>query len=118
MPMYRLVDHHRATLEKIRTREDAEYWGHMLIGEYYPDIPNSRSASGKLAALVGLTDYMDFYCAGGYYDLLREGRTLEETRRILGERKGPGESAVHAAPRLQEGREARNTASGKCPEAI
>src|SRR6058998_1668855 len=26
-PMYRLVDRHRAILEKIRTREDAEYWG-------------------------------------------------------------------------------------------
>ena len=89
-PMYRLVDRHRAILEKIRTREDAEYWGHMLIGEYYPDIPDSRSASGKLAALVGLTDYMDFYCASGYYDLLKEGKTLKEARRILGERMARG----------------------------
>jgi len=88
--MYRLVDRHRAILEKIRTHEDAEYWGHMLIGEYYPDIPNSRSASGKLAALVGLTDYMDFYCQWGYYDLLKEGKTLEEARRILGERRARG----------------------------
>ena len=39
-PMCRLVDRHRAILEKIRTREDAEYWGHMLIGEFYPDIPS------------------------------------------------------------------------------
>ena len=85
-PMYRLVDRHRPILEKISTREDAEYWGHMLIGEYYPDIPNLRSASGKLAALVGLSDYMDFYCAWGYYDLLKEGKTLEEARKILGER--------------------------------
>ena len=89
-PMYRLVDRHRAILEKIRTREDAEYWGHMLIGEYYPDIPNSRSASGKLAALVGLTSYMDFYCAWGCYDLLKEGKNLEEARRILGERMARG----------------------------
>jgi len=88
--MYRLVDRHRAILEKIRTREDAEYWGHMLIGEYYPDIPNSRSASGKLAALVGLTSYMDFYCAWGCYDLLKEGKNLEEARRILGERMARG----------------------------
>ncbi len=90
MPMYRLVDRHRAILEKIETREDAEYWGHMLIGQHYPDIPNSRSASGKLAALVGLTDYMDFYCAWGYYDLLKEGKTLEQARRILGERMARG----------------------------
>ena len=86
VPMYRLVDRHRAILEKIKSREDAEYWGHMLIGEYYPDVPNSRSSSGKMAALVGLTDYMDFYCAFGYYDLLKEGKTLEEARKILGER--------------------------------
>jgi len=85
-PMYRLVDRHRAILEKIRTREDAEYWGHMLIGEYYPDIPSSRAASGKLAALVGLTDYMDFYCASGYYELLKEGKTLEEARQVIGKR--------------------------------
>ena len=77
-PMYRLVDRHRAILENIRTREDAEYWGHMLIGEFYPDIPGSRAASGKLAALVGLTDYMDFYCAGDFYSLLQEGKTLGE----------------------------------------
>jgi hypothetical protein len=86
IPMYRLVDRHRAILEKIKSREDAEYWGHMLIGQYYPDVPNSRSASGKMAALVGLTDYMDFYCAFGYYGLLKEGNTLEEARKILGER--------------------------------
>jgi hypothetical protein len=89
-PMYGLVDRHRAILEKIRTREDAEYWGHMLIGEFYPDIPNSRGASGKLAALVGLTDYMDFYCAWGYYDLLKGGRTLEEAREFLGARRAQG----------------------------
>ncbi len=89
-PMYRLVDHHRAILEKIRTREDAEYWGHMLIGEYYPDIPGSRAASGKLAALVGLTDYMDFYCAWDYYSLLKEGKTLEEARRTLAEQRDRG----------------------------
>jgi len=89
-PMYRLVDRHRAILEKIRTREDAEYWGHMLIGEYYPEIPNSRGASGKLAALVGLTDYMDFYCTWGYYDLLKEGKTLEEAQMVLGERMARG----------------------------
>jgi len=89
-PMCRLVDRHRAILEKIRTREDAEYWGHMLIGEFYPDIPNSRGACGKLAALVGLTDYMDFYCAWGYYDLLKGGKTLEEARDILGERWAQG----------------------------
>src|SRR6266508_2546948 len=59
-PMYRLVDRHRPILEKIRTREDAEYWGHMLIGEWYPEVPSSRAASGKLAALGGLTDYLDF----------------------------------------------------------
>lgn len=86
VPMYRLVDRHRAILKKIKSREDAEYWGHMLIGEYYPDVPSSRSASGKMAALVGLTDYMDFYCAFGYYDFLKEGKTLEEARKILGER--------------------------------
>ena len=89
-PMYRLVDRHRAILEKIRSREDAEYWGHMLIGRFYPEIPNSRSASGKLAALVGLTDYMDFYCAGDYYDLLKEGKTLKEARRTLAERRDRG----------------------------
>ena len=89
-PMYRLVDRHRAILEKIKTREDAEYQGHMLIGEYYPEIPESRGASGKLAALVGLTDYMDFYCAWGYYDLLKEGKSLEEARKILGERMARG----------------------------
>ena len=89
-PMYRLVDRHRAILEKIRTREDAEYWGHMLIGEHYPEIPRSRAASGKLAALVGLTDYVDFYCAEGYYDLLKEGKTLKESQRILGERMAGG----------------------------
>ena len=44
-PIYELVDRHRATLEKIKTRDDAEYWGHILIGEYYPEVPNSRSAS-------------------------------------------------------------------------
>jgi len=88
--MYRLVDRHRAILEKIKTREDAEYQGHMLIGEYYPEIPESRGASGKLAALVGLTDYMDFYCAWGYYDLLKEGKSLEEARKILGERMARG----------------------------
>lgn len=86
MPMYQLVDRHRAILEKIESREDAEYWGHMLIGEYYPDVPNCRSASGKMAALVGLTDYMDFYCAFGYYELLKDGKTLKEARKILGER--------------------------------
>ena len=85
-PMYQLVDRHRPILEKIRTREHAEYWGHMLIGEFYPDIPNLRSASGKLAALMGLTDYMDFYCRDGYYDLLKEGKTIKQARRILGER--------------------------------
>ena len=89
-PMYRLVDRHRAILEKIKTREDAEYWGHMLIGECYPEIPNSRSASGKLAALVGLTGYMDFYCAWGYYDLLKKGKTLEEARTIRGKRMARG----------------------------
>jgi len=89
-PMYRLVDRHRAILEKIRTRADAEYWGHILIGEYYPEIPNSRGSSGKLAALVGLTDYMDFYCAWGYYDLLKEGKNLEEARMVLGERMARG----------------------------
>jgi len=89
-PMYRLVDRHRAILEKIRTREDAEYWGHMLIGEFYPDIPGSCAASGKLAALVGLTDYMDFYCAGDYYSLLREGKTLGEARRTLAEQRDRG----------------------------
>ena len=89
-PLYRLVDRHRVILEKIKTRKDAEYWGHMLIGEKYPEIPSSRAASGKLAALVGLTDYMDFYCAWGYYDLLKRGRTLEEARRILGERMARG----------------------------
>ena len=85
-PMYRLVDRHRAILEKIKTREDAEYWGHMLIGECYPDIPRSRGASGKLASLVGLNDYMDFYCAPGYYDLLKEGKTLGEARQVIGKR--------------------------------
>ena len=89
-PMDRLVDRHRAILEKIRTRADAEYWGHMLIGEFYPDIPGSRAASGKLAALVGLTDYMDFYCAGDYYSLLREGKTLGEARRTLAEQRDRG----------------------------
>ena len=88
--MYRLVDRHRSILEKIRTREDAEYWGHMLIGEHYPEIPSSRAASEKLAALVVLTDYMDFFCAWGYYDLLKEGKTLEEARRVLGERWAGG----------------------------
>ena len=39
-----------------------------------------------MAALVGLTDYLDFYCAFGYYDLLKEGNTLKEARKILGER--------------------------------
>lgn len=62
----------------------------MLIGGHYPEIPSSRAASEKLAALVGLTDYMDFYCAWGYYDLLKRGRTLEEARRILGERMARG----------------------------
>ncbi len=85
--MYQLVDRHRAILEKIQTREDAEYWGYMLIGEFYPDIPGSRSASGKFAALVGLTDYLDFYCRDGYYDLLKNGKSLEEARKILGERR-------------------------------
>ncbi len=89
-PMYRLVDRHRAILEKIKTREDAEYWGHMLIGEWYQGIPESRSASGKLAALVGHTDYMDFFCAWGYYDLLKEGKSLEEARRILEKRRDRG----------------------------
>src|SRR6059036_4201266 len=89
-PMYRLVDRHRAILEKIRTREDAEYWGHMLIGEFYPDIPGSCAASGKLAALVGLTDYMDFYCAGDYYSLLLEGKTLGEARKTLAEQRDRG----------------------------
>ena len=86
-PIYELVDRHRATLEKIKTRDDAEYWGHILIGEYYPEVPNSRSASGKMAALVGLTDYLDFYCRDGYYDLLKNGKTLQEARKILGERR-------------------------------
>src|SRR2546428_10479111 len=98
-PMYRLVDRHRAILEKIRTREDAEYWGHMLIGEYYPEIPNSRGASWKLAALVGLTDYMDFYCTWGYYDLLKEGRDPrggpDGTRRAHGQ----GNRGDHSGPR-------------------
>ena len=89
-PMYRLVDRHRAILEKIRTRADAEYWGHMLIGEFYPGIPGSRAASGKLAALVGLTDYMDFYCAGDYYSLLLEGKTLGEARKTLAEQRDRG----------------------------
>src|SRR5437867_4485255 len=62
----------------------------MLIGEYFPEIPNSRGASGKLAALVGLTDYMDFYCTWGYYDLLKEGKTLEEAQMVLGERMARG----------------------------
>ncbi len=88
--MHQLVHRHRAILEKIKTREDAEYWGHILIGEYYPGIPNSRAASRKLAALVGLTDYMDFYCAWGYYDLLKDGKSLEEARRVLGERMARG----------------------------
>lgn len=86
MPTYRLVDRHMSILEKIKSREDAEYWGHMLIGEYYPDVVNSRSASGKMAALVGLTDYTDLYCAFGYYELLKEGKTLKEAREILGQR--------------------------------
>jgi hypothetical protein len=89
-PMYQLVDRHRAIVEKIKTREDAEYWGHMLIGEYYPDIPGSRAASGKLAALVGLTDYMDFYCAWDYYSLLKGGKTLEEARRTFAEQRDRG----------------------------
>jgi hypothetical protein len=63
--MYRRVDRHYAILEKIRTRKDAEYWGHMIIGAIYPEI---------LAALVGLTDYLDSYCADGYYDLLKKGK--------------------------------------------
>src|SRR5256885_1173906 len=88
--MYRLADRHRAILEKSRTRADAEYWGHMLIGEFYPDIPGSRAASGKLAALVGLTDYMDFYCAGDYYSLLLEGKTLGEARKTLAEQRDRG----------------------------
>lgn len=46
-PMYELVDRHRAVLEKIKSRDDAEYWGHLLIGELYPEIPNSRLASGS-----------------------------------------------------------------------
>jgi len=62
----------------------------MLIGEFYPDIPGSRAASGKLAALVGLTDYMDFYCAGDYYSLLREGKTLGEARKTLAEQRDRG----------------------------
>jgi hypothetical protein len=89
-PMYKLVDRHRAILEKIETREDAEYWGHMLIGEWYPQVPESRAASGKLAALVGLTDYLDFYCRDGYYTLLKDGKTLKEARRIVGERRVRG----------------------------
>jgi len=89
-PMYYLVDRHRAVLERIRTRDDAEYWGHMLIGEFYPEVSNSRSASGKLAALVGLTDYLDFYCKSGYYELLKAGKSLKEARTILEERRAKG----------------------------
>ena len=86
-PMYELVDRHRERLERIKTFDDAEYWGHILIGEYYPDIPRSRAASGKLAALVGLTDYLDFYCAPPeYYELLKEGKSLKQARRIVAAR--------------------------------
>ncbi len=102
--MVELVDRHRVILKKIRTREDAEYWGHMLIGEFYPDIPHSRSASGKLAALVGLTDYLDFYCRWGYYELLKEGKTLEEARKVLGERMARG---IKELARLVESNENR-----------
>lgn len=106
-PMYRLVDRHRAILEKIKSREDAEYWGHMLIGEYYPDVPNSRSAAGKMAALVGLTDYMDFYCAFGYYDLLKGGNTLKEARKILGERIAKNVKEFIRLVDSEEGKETR-----------
>jgi len=84
MPMYELVDRHRELLERIKTFNDAEYCGHILIGEHYPDIPKSRVASGKLAALVGLTDYLDIYGAPPeYYQLLKEGNSLRQARRIL-----------------------------------
>ncbi len=89
-PIYQLVDRHRAILEKIKTRENAEYWGHILIGEYYPEVPNSRSASGKMATLVGLTEYLDFCCRWGYYDLLDAGKTLPEARKIRGEQMAKG----------------------------
>ncbi len=86
-PMYALVDRHRELLERIKTFDDAEYWGHILIGEHYPDIPKSRVASGKLAALVGLTDYLDFYCAPPeYYELLKEGKSLRQARRLVAAR--------------------------------
>ncbi len=91
-PMYRLVDRHRPILEKIRTREDAEYWGHMLIVEWYPEVPSSRAASGKLAALVGLTDYLDFYCRDGI--TMGSSKTGRLSRRLAGssESGGSGES--------------------------
>src|SRR5437773_6269060 len=81
MPMYELVDRHRELLERIKTFNDAEYCGHILIGEHYPDIPKSRVASGKLAAIVGLTDYLDIYGAPPeYYQLLKEGNSLRQAR--------------------------------------
>ena len=108
--MYRLVDRHRATLEKIKTREDGEYWGHMLIGEFYPDIPRSRAASGKLAALVGLTDYMDFFCLEGYYELLKEGKTLGQARKILAERMDRGfEKAMRILGGEKDGKRERRS---------
>ena len=43
-----------------------------------------------LAALVGPTDYMDFYCAGDFYSLLQKGKTLGEARRTLAEQRDRG----------------------------
>jgi len=84
--MWRLVDRHRPILRKIKTRDDAEYWGHVLIGTCYPDVPRSRAASGKLAALVGLTDYMDFFCSDGYADLVLRGMSLSQARKVMARR--------------------------------
>ncbi len=89
-PMWRLVDRHRALLKRIRTLEDAEFWGYRLIGEHYPDVPKSRGASGRLAALVGLTDYMDFYCSDGMAELVMQGKSLEEARETMAKRMRKG----------------------------
>jgi hypothetical protein len=45
--------------------------GTLLAGEYYGEAWGSRSCSGHLACLVGTNDYMDFYCGGSTYAIIK-----------------------------------------------
>ena len=73
------VKKHMHVLE-LAERSDPWVIGCLLMGDYHVDGFSSRSCSGRMAELMGVGDYMEYYCASSSYIDMKLGWTkgLEE----------------------------------------